>query len=155
MSETKNIWNQTKRLLIVFPYRDEVNFKSYRAILDKLLNSSNVQDLKIIVTLSNSIKKDTLQQHKLIHYLSPKEISFFGKMKDNTLNSILVQPYDTLLCMEVKDNKILKYFAKLQVKWKIGVNSSADYFNIQTDCQSEKPEEIVNFAKEIIEKIAS
>lgn len=155
MSESKNIWNQTKRLLIVFPYRDEVNFKNYRLALDKLLNESNVQDLKIVVILPNSIKKDTLQQHKLIQYLAPKEISFFGKMKDDTLNTLLVQPYDTLLWLEVEDKKILKLISKVQVKWKVGVNTSVDYFNIQTDCQSENPEEIVNFAKQIIEKIAS
>lgn len=154
MSDSTNIWSQTKRLLIVFPYRDEVNFKNYRSALDKLLNESNVQDLKIVVTLPNSIKKETLQQHKLIQYISPKEISFFGKMKDEALKSILVQPYDTLLWLEVEDKKILKLFSKVLAKWKIGVNTSVDYFHIQTASQSEKPEEIVNFAKKIIEKIA-
>lgn len=154
MSESKNIWSQTKRLIIVFPYRDEVNFKNYRLALDKLLNESNVQDLKIVVALTNSIKKEALQQHKLIHYLSPKEISFFGKMKDDTLNTVLAQPYDTLLWLEVEDKKIVKLFSKVHVKWKIGVNTSSNYFDIQTNCQSKKPEELVNFAKEIIEKIA-
>lgn len=155
MSDSINIWSQTKRLLIVFPYRDEVSFKNYRLALDKLLNDSNVQDLKIVVTLPKSIKKETLQQHKLIHYLSPKEISFFGKIKDEVLNTILVQPYDTLLWLEEEDKKILKLFSKVLAKWKVGVNTSVDYFNIQTTCQSENPEEIINFAKQIIEKIAS
>jgi len=143
----------TKKLLIVFPYRDENQFKSYRTALDHLLNDSNVRELNIIVVIPDSVKKESLTEHKLIAYLSPKDISLFGKVKDEKFNNIAAQPYDTFLWFEENNSKISKLLAGIHAKWKIGINSSLDNFTIQTNCKSENPGEMVNFAKNTLEKI--
>lgn len=155
MSGENSIWLKCKRLIIVFPFRDEENFKNYRIALDKLLNESNVQELKIIVTLPESVKKEDLKQHKLIHYFSAKEISFFGKIKNPEMNNIIVQPYDIMLCLEDEDRKISKFLSKVHVTWKIGVNVTQDFYTIKVNCKSQIPSEIVNFAKNTLEKITS
>lgn len=155
MSDSKNLWSETKRLLIVFPYKDEVNFKNYRISLDKLLNDSNVEELKIIVEIPNSVKKEDLQQHKMISYLSAKDISFFGKIKDEKIRSILNQSFDTLLWFEAENKKSIKFFSKTNITWKIGVKTDFNFFTIRIDCQSENPEEIVSFAKNTLQKISS
>lgn len=151
----KNIWSSTIRLLVVFTYTDESEFKVYRKALDNLLNDSNVRELKIIVLIPGSVKKETLQQHKLIHYFSPKDVSFMGKLKDESLISTLAQPYDSLLWLNVNDDKLLKVTSKLNCTWKIGVNTTLNNFAIQVFCQSQNPIEIVNFAKNTLEKITS
>ncbi len=154
MSEKSNVWSGIKRLVVVFPYRSEENYKEYRSALDKSLNESNVVDLKLIVVIPKSVKKETLTQHRLIHFLSPNDINFFGKIKDENLTSILSQKYDTLLCLEIEDKKLVKVLSTLGDKCKIGVNTSFDFFTIQIDSNSNNPFEIINFAKNTLEKIS-
>jgi hypothetical protein len=154
VGDSTNIWMETKRLLVVFPYRNEENFRQYRLALDALLNESNVVSVNIIVTLPKEIKKENLQQHKLIHYVSPKDFSLFKKIKDELLLTALVQPYDILVWLESDDEKIAKLLSKLYVKRKIGVNTELDLFSIRVVCQSKNPSEILNFAKNALEKIS-
>lgn len=153
MSVSKTIWQECKRLIIVLPYSSDVNYKNYRSALDVALNKSNVVELKIIVVLNDSVKKETLQEHKLIRYLSAKDISFFGKIKDENLIKTLAQPYDALLWFEVENAKIAKLLSGIHAKWKIGVNTSLDQFNLRLNSQTENPVEIVNFAQNILEII--
>lgn len=155
MTGTRNIWSDTKRLIIIFPYLNEENYNGYRSALDKILNESNVVELKIVVVLGDSVKKETLKQHKLIHYLSPKDISMFGKIKDENLPQILVQPYDTLLWFNEADKKIFKVLSTLHAKWKIGINTDLDFFHVCVKSESQNPSEIVSFAKNTIEKIST
>lgn len=150
----KNIWSDCKRLVVVFPYRNEENYKTYRLALDQLLNESNIQELQIVVTLSATTKIENLQQHKLIQYISPKDINMFGKMKNDNFNAILIKKYDSLLWLEVNDKKFAKVLSTINATWKIGVNTSLDFFNIQVNSNSENPLEIVNFAKNTLEKIS-
>jgi len=154
VGDATNIWMETKRLLVVFPYRNEEYFRQYRLALDALLNDSNVVSVNIIVTLPKEIKKENLQQHKLIHYVSPKDFSLFKKIKDELLLTALVQPYDILVWLESNDEKIAKLLSKLYVKRKIGVNTELDLFSIRVVCPSENPSEILNFAKHTLEKIS-
>lgn len=154
MSKEKNIWTDCKKLLVVFPFKNETNFKEYRLALDKLLNESNVNELKIVVSVPDSVKKEELQQHKLIQYISSKDFSFFGKLKDLDLETTLVQPYDLLLWLEVENDKLKNIFLKVNANTKIGVNASADLFTIQVNTNSQNPIEIVNFAKNTLEKIS-
>lgn len=155
MAETRNIWSDTKRLIIIFPYLNEENYNAYRSALDKILNESNVVELKIVVILDNHVKKDMLKQHKLIHYLSPKDISMFGKIKDENFPRILVQPYDTLLWFDKTDKKIFNVLTTLPSKWKIGINTDLDFFHLCVKSQSQNPSELVSFAKNTIEKIST
>lgn len=150
-----SIWRVSLKVAIVFPYKDEVNYKSYRNALDKALNDSNVQQLKIIVTLPDSVKKEDLQPHKLIHYISSKDIGFFGKVKDPSLDELLLTSYDLLLWLESDDKKIAKIISPILANWKVGVNVPFDFFSIKVDSPSEVPSELVNFAKNILEKISS
>jgi hypothetical protein len=153
VEQLPNIWSTCKRLLIVIPYLDEMNYKEYRSALDKILNSSNVIELKIIVVINESLKKESLQQHKLIGYISRKDVSFFGKIKDGNMLNILAQPYDLMLWFKVADKKIAKVILANHAKWKIGINTPLNIFKVSANSQSDIPSEIVNFAKNTLEKI--
>jgi len=154
MSDKSTIWSEIKKLVVVFPYRSEENYKEYRSALDKLLNKSNVKEVKLIVVIPETLNRDALRPHVLIHFLSPKDMNFLGKIKDEYLKTILSQKYEALLWLEVEDKKIAKILSPLRAKWKIGVNTSFDFFSIQVNSNSNNPSEIVNFAQNILEKIS-
>lgn len=154
MSDKSNIWMEIKKLVVVFPYGSEENYKKYRSALDKLLNDSNVKEVKLIVVIPEMLKRETLKPHVLIHFLSPKDMNFMGKIKDEYLKTILSEKYDALIWLEVEDKKIEKILSPLRAKWKIGVNTSFDFFTIQVNSNSNNPSEIVNFAKNTLEKIS-
>ncbi|MEY3237297.1 MAG: hypothetical protein RI883_1398 [Bacteroidota bacterium] len=97
MSDKSNIWLGIKKLAVVFPYRSEENYKEYRSALDKLLNDSNVKEVKLIVVIPETLKRETLRPHVLIHFLSPKDMNFMGKIKDEYLKTILSEKYDALI----------------------------------------------------------
>jgi hypothetical protein len=154
MSDKSTIWSEIKKLVVVFPYRSEENYKEYRSALDKLLNKSNVKEVKLIVVIPETLNKETLRPHVLIHFLSPKDMNFLGKIKDKYLKTILSEKYDALLWLEVEEKKIAKILSPLRVQRKIGVNTSFDFFSIQVNSNSNNPSEIVNFAQNILEKIS-
>lgn len=154
MNDKSTIWSEIKKLVVVFPYRSEENYKEYRSALDKLLNKSNVKEVKLIVVIPETLNRDTLRPHVLIHFLSPKDMNFLGKIKDKYLQTILSEKYEALLWLEVEDKKIAKILFPLRAKWKIGVNTSFDFFSIQVNSNSNNPSEIVNFAQNILEKIS-
>ncbi len=154
MTDKPNFWLGMKKLVVVFPYGDEANYKAYRSAFDLLLNKSNVKEVKLIVVIPETLKKETFKPHVLIHFLSPKDMNFLGKIKDEYLKTILSEKYDALLWLEVEDKKIAKILSPLRANWKIGVNTSFDFFSIQVNCNSNNPSEIVNFAQNILEKIS-
>lgn len=155
MNQEKSIWNSISRLLIVFPYKDEANDKQFRKSLDKLLNESNVQFLRLVTEIPENISKESLKQHNLITYISPKDFNFLGKLKDDSVLQVLSQPYDAILWFEVDQPKIVKLLSKVQSTWKVGVNISHDFFNLQVVSDSSDHGEIINFAKNTLQKIST
>lgn len=154
MSATRSIWTDCRRLLIVFPYSDEASYKEYRKALDRMLNDSNVVDLKLVVVLPDSVKKETMPVHKLIHYLSNKDFNLFGKLKDDSFDTVMVQPYDMLLWFEVEHKKLAKLLSGSHAARKVGIGADYDFFDLQGTANSDNPQEIVNFAKALLEKIS-
>jgi hypothetical protein len=152
--EQISIWERVKRLLIVLPYNEELEYFEYLKALDETLNTSNVQDLKIIVPLPKQVKKELLPTHRLIHYFSPKDLSFFGRLRDEEMERIIVQPYDALIWLSTDDRKLFKLLRNVHTPWKIGVNISSDFFSLHVESKSTKPAEIIQFTIQTLAKIS-
>lgn len=138
----------------MLPYNEELEYFEYLASLDEILNESNVQDLKIIVPLPKQVKKEILPTHRLIHYFSPKDLSFFGKLRDEEMERIIVQPYDAMIWFYTDDKRLMKLLKNVHSPWKVGVNVSNDFFSINVESKSEKPAEVVQFAFKTLDKIS-
>jgi hypothetical protein len=52
----KNSWDATKSLLVIFNYKNDEQLKGFRKSLDKILNSSNVNRLIIIVNIGKEVR---------------------------------------------------------------------------------------------------
>lgn len=149
-----SFWYEIKHLMIVLPYHNETQFNEFRMALDSALNDSNVIALSIVAVIPSELKKEALKQHHLITYLSPKDFTVFGKIKNDSVATSLVQPYDALCWIEVADKKISKAFKGVKAKMKLGVNTPNSFFNINASTRSSNPVEILNFAKHTLEKIS-
>lgn len=154
MTEQTSIWSRINRLLIVLPYNEELQYFEYLKALDEILNESSVRDLKIIVPLPKEVKKEILPTHRLIHYFSPKDISFFGKLRDEEMERIIVQPYDALVWLLTDDKKLFKIMRDIHAPLKVGVNIKNDFFSLHVESKSDKPGEIIRFTVQTLDKIS-
>lgn len=155
MTDSNSIWRQIKRVLIVFPYKDASYFSEFRRELDKVLNDSLVEKLDIVVTIPASLKKADLPTHRLIHFVSPKDFTLFGKLKNEVLGSVITKSYDALLYFEDDSKRLGKALSEMTINYSIGINSPLDIFTIRVFSKGEKPEEMVNFAKNTLVKLSS
>ena len=66
--KVKNLWNTSESLLVIFNFIDDDQLRDFRKSLDKILNSSQVNRLVIVVNVPKEIDKSTLPPHFLIYY---------------------------------------------------------------------------------------
>jgi hypothetical protein len=150
-----NLWSSLKRLVILFPYRDENYYRTFRSELDRMLNESQVEKLEIIVLLPKEIKKEELPPHRLIHFISPKDFNIFSKLKGDLLYSVLSKEQDALLVFLNDDKKLDTALKSMKVNFRIGVNSQTGSFDIDLKGKDMDPAELVNFAMNTLQKLST
>ena len=153
MMKLKNIWSSSQSLLVIFDFKDNEQLSNFRKALDKLLNSSQVNRLVIVVNLPKEIDKATLPPHFLIYYNSPNDYTFFGKMKDMQLETELNKNYDLLIYFDQPNDKIMDQLKKAHINKKVIVNSQDAFFDLSLTSAIEKPDEMLNFVTSTLEKI--
>jgi hypothetical protein len=150
----KNSWDATQSLLVIFNYENDEQLKGFRKSLDKILNSSNVNRLIIVVNISKEVDKKTLPPHFLIYYCSPLDFSFWGKLKDVQLESELKKEFDLLICIGENKNGIAKVVEGTKIKRRISINASSKTADLLLNTESSEPSEMLDFAIKNLQKIA-
>lgn len=153
MMKLKNIWSSSQSLLVIFDFKDNDQLSNFRKALDKMLNSSQVNRLVIVVNLPKEVDKATLPPHFLIYYNSPNDYTFFGKMKDMQLETELNKNYDLLIYFDQPNDKIMDQLKKAHINKKVIVNSQDAFFDLSLTSAIEKPDEMLNFVTSTLEKI--
>ena len=153
--KSQNLWSSLKKVVIVFPYRDENYYRTFRSELDRMLNESQVEKLEIIVSLPKEVKKEELPPHRLIHFISPKDYNLFGKLKGDLLYSVRSKEQDALLVFLNEDKKLDAALSTMKVKHRIGVNIQTGSFDIDLKGKEMDPAELVNFAKNTLQKLST
>jgi hypothetical protein len=150
-----SIWNNIQQLVVVFSYKDEKNYRDFRAELDRMLNESSVKMLDIIVTIPKEIKKEDLPPHRLIHFISPKDFNWLGKLKGDLLDSVLSKKYDAIINFGHDVPHFDKVLSNMNVKFHVGVNTSVQNEDIHVQCKGDDMHEMVSFAKQTLEKLSA
>ncbi len=150
----KNSWDATQSLLVIFNYENDEQLKGFRKSLDKILNSSNVNRLIIVVNISKEVDKKTLPPHFLIYYCSPLDFSFWGKLKDVQLESELKKEFDLLICIGENKNGIAKVVEGTKIKRRISINAASKTADLLLNTESSEPSEMLDFAIKNLQKIA-
>lgn len=153
MMKLKNIWSSSQSLLVIFDFKDNEQLSNFRKALDKMLNSSQVNRLVIVVNIPKEVDKATLPPHFLIYYNSPNDYTFFGKMKDMQLETELNKNYDLLIYFDQPNDKIMDQLKKAHINKKVIVNSQDAFFDLSLTSAIEKPDEMLNFVTSTLEKI--
>jgi hypothetical protein len=152
--KNKRLWGNTESLLVVFNYTNEDHLKEYRKALDLILDKSQVKKLSIVVIVPNEIDKTILPPHFLIYYHSPKDFSFWGKLKDVLLLQELEKKYDMLLWIGSKEHKLYETVNSTDCYKKIGINCSDErFFDMEIATQTEQPGVLLNYVINTIDKI--
>lgn len=151
--KNKSIWASTTSLLVVFDYINDLQLRDFRKALDKMLNSSHVGRLIIIVTIPKELDKATMPPHFLIYYNSPTDYSFMGKLKDIQLEQELQKHYDLLMWFGNPADRIFKEVKNAQFIRKVVINGNDPFFDLQLKSDQESPEEMLNFVTKTLEKI--
>ncbi len=155
MTEMTSLWKKVENLVVVFQYRNEEHYRAFRKELDVMLNDSKVKLLDIIVTIPGEIKKDDLPPHRLIHFISPKDFNWLGKMKGDLMDSIFSKKYDLVINFGHDIPGLDKQLKKLKVKFHVGVNTSVKDVDIHVKCKGTDMHEMVSFAKQTLEKLSA
>lgn len=149
-----NSWDATKSLLVVFDYENEEQLKGFRKALDTILNTSNVNRLIIIVSITKEIDKKTLPPHFLIYYCSPLDFSFWGKLKDVQLLGELKKEFDLLMTFGENQQPIFKEIKNTEIKRKVSINSlNTATSDLSLNTESKEPSDMLNFTIKNLQKI--
>lgn len=148
-----NTWKSVKNLTVVLSYRNEERYSQFRKALDVMLNDSEVQELWLIVVLPAGVKKEELPQHKLISYLGPKDISWMGKLTDESIASRMTTKSDMILWFEMNDKKPMKLLSTLPTKTMVAVGVALSTAQIHIQPTTSDPSEIVTFVQQTLQKI--
>lgn len=148
-----NCWSGCENLAVVLSYHNEERYAHFRKALDVMLNDSAVQELWIVVVLPSGVKKEELPQHNLISYIGPKDISWYGKLRDETILSRLNKVRDVALWFEMSAKKSMHILSKMPAKTVVAVGVPLMDAHIHITPSSDDPTEIVTFVKQTLQKI--
>lgn len=149
----KNLWNTTQSLLVVFNYENLDRLHDFRKSLDRMLSSSSVDRIIIIVNIDKDVDKNTLPPHFLIYYNSPNDYNFWGKLKDVQLDTELKKNFDTLLWLGETKKRSYNEVENVRFDNKIGVNTADSFFELHLNSESDIPSEMLTFVVETLKKI--
>lgn len=149
----KNLWNTTQSLLVVFNYENLDRLHDFRKSLDRMLSSSAVDRVIIIVNIDKDVDKNTLPPHFLIYYNSPNDYNFWGKLKDGQLDTELKKNFDTLLWLGETKKRSYNEVKNVRFDNKIGVNTADPFFELHLNSESDVPSEMLTFVVETLKKI--
>lgn len=149
----KNIWSSSQSLLVIFDYKNDDQLRDFRKALDKMLSSSQINRLVIVVNVPKEIDKTTLPPHFLIYYHSPNDYTFFGKMKDGQLATELIKNYDLLINFETPNDKIMDFIKTTYFKKKIIINAKNSFFDVSLTAAQDDPFAMLDFITNTLEKI--
>ena len=148
-----NSWSRCKNLAVVLSYHNMERYAQFRKALDVMLNKSDVQELWIVVVLPSGVKKEELPQHKLISYIGPKDISWFGKLTDEKILSRVNMKRDMVLWFEMNVKGPSNILSKIPAKTMVSIGVPLATAHIQITPSTDDPSEIVTFVQQTLQKI--
>lgn len=128
-----SIWDQTKRIVVVWNYQDEQQIRAFVKALDHFLQQKKFDQTLVIVNVPKDIDKKTLPPHFLIYYNSSADYSMFGSLKDTQLEAELHKKFDLLIWNASLDVKIYKALQSTKITRRLLLNATAKNFDLQID----------------------
>jgi hypothetical protein len=149
-----SIWEQTKSIVVVWSYQDELQMRAFVKAIDHFLQQKKFAHSLIIVNVPKDIDKKTLPPHFLIYYNSAADYSMFGKLKDVQLEAELHKNYDLLIWNGSLDVKIYHALQSTLIKRRLLLNVEGKNFDLQIDTTQVDTHAQLQYIQQTLERIA-
>jgi hypothetical protein len=149
-----SIWEQTKSIVVVWSYQDELQMRAFVKAIDHFLQQKKFAHSLIIVNVPKDIDKKTLPPHFLIYYNSAADYSMFGKLKDVQLEAELHKNYDLLIWNGSLDVKIYHALQSTLIKRRLLLNAEGKNFDLQIDTTQVDTHAQLQYIQQTLERIA-
>ena len=152
MNNAKNIWFSMRKVLLVVNYESIEQIKQFRSAMKEV--NLNIHDCVILAIVNDKKEKDALGEISSVVFINEKEFNLFGKLKNEMAAKILQRNFDAQLFFSDAPKKIAKKLKKQKVNIRIGVNVTSNECDIKLQSDSSSPVHLLNFVKEMLEKIS-
>lgn len=148
-----SIWEQTKSIVVVWSYENEVQMRDFVKAIDYFLQHKKFAHTLIVVNVPKEIDKKNLPPHFLIYYNSPSDYSMFGKLKDIQLEAELHKNYDLLIWNGSLDVKIFAPLQTTSIKRRLLLNAEGKDFDLQINTQQTDAHAQLEYIYNTLERI--
>lgn len=147
-----NIWNSLSKAVLFVSYESMGQLESYKKALTVagLYN----EHCSIIAIIEDKKQLESLKSNSDFVFFHEKEISFFGKNKNEVAQEIFNKACDLQITIGDSTKKIAKQIVQMKVKFRIGLNTKQGFFDINLQSEDTSPSHLINFAKSVTEKLS-
>jgi sulfatase maturation enzyme AslB (radical SAM superfamily) len=145
-----SIWSQIKRAVFVVHYSSLDDVKEIQKAIKEV--GLNINDCEIIAIVKSKEEKALLSEINYVTYFHEKELTFFGKLKNENMDKILKRSFDALFFYGDFSKKIAKIISTVNPSLIVGLNSEMYNCSVYINTSETSPTHLINFAKQTLEK---
>jgi len=145
-----SIWSHIKRAVIVVHYSSLDDVKKMREAIKEV--GLNINDCEIIAVVENKKEKDILSEISSVTYLNEKDLTFFGKLKNENMAKVAKRSFDALFFVGDFSKRIIKIAKPIQTRIQVGINSEMPNCSVYLNTSELSPAHLINFTKQTLEK---
>ena len=147
-----NIWDSLSKAVLLVSYKSMGQLESYKkAMAAAGLLSENCS---IIAVVEDKKQLESLKSNTNLVFFNEKEISVFGKNKNELAKEIFSKSFDLQMSVGDSTKKMAKQIVQMKAKFRIGLNTKQGFFDINLQSEDTSPSHLINFAKSITEKLS-
>lgn len=159
--ETKtNLWEKSKSAVLFYVYTTDEEFLKLKSSVHQYILNSHLKEVKVIVLTLD--KRSSVEKYSLFNYLSPSDLSIFGKIKkknkvvgEEDLEALRLKHFDLFICFGTPTKKVAKWINGFSIPNRIGVNcENQDFFLLNLKSTLNSIQEMISFAVTTLSKIA-
>lgn len=148
---TYSVWTTVGTVLLIVDYTSHAALESFRAALKSA--GLNVNECYILCVLSDKQSKEGLRELNNVVYFQEREMTWWGRLKNEQVSRLIHQKFDLGIEVGDRSKKIRRLLKKGRMGFRLGINSTNNNYSVNLTTTEESPAHLINFAKNILEKI--
>ena len=152
MSSHDSIWQKARKMMVVIEFKSLDEIKDYREAIKNI--GLNINDCLVLAIVQDKKEKAVLTEIHSVNYLSPKDISLLGRLKDDTVNKTLNQQFDIVVMIGELNKKVKKYINRRVKSFFVGVNTGQNDCPLELKTEDGKPDQMIKFVHNTLQKIS-
>lgn len=145
-----SIWSQIKRAVFIVHYSSLDDVKKIREAIKEV--GLNINDCEIVAVVETKKEKEMLAEISSVTYLYEKDLTFFGKLKNENMAKVVKRSFDAQFFLGDFSKRICKIIAPINPIIKVGLNSEMTNCSVYLNTSETSPTHLINFAKQTLEK---